>query len=279
MINFGTVRPGRTIYIPFETFAGSTGAPITLTGLATSDIKVYKNGSMTDRASASGYTLLDTDGIDIDGITGIHGFSIDLADNTTADFWTAGGQYFVVVSSVTVDGQTMSFIAATFHIGYPDALFNTTIATLASQTSFTLTTGPAEASALIGCVVIVHDIASAVQVCMGTISAYAVTTKTVTLAVDPGIFTMAVGDNVSIMPRTNLYSVGGTVAAAVDIDADLTEILDRLGYLLAREAGAVANAQTTAPAYAITRSGSTFTVTLAGCTSAGIRTAPTLNKT
>lgn len=79
--------------------------------------------------------------------------------------------------------------------------------------------------------------------------------------------------------EANMTTVNGASASGVDLDTDLTEILDRLGFLLARNAGAVADAQTAAPQYAITRSGDTFTVTLAGCTLAGVREAPTLTKT
>lgn len=105
-----------TLYIPFATYAGSTGASITLTGLAVTDIEIYKNGSTTQRSSDNGYTLLDTDGIDFDGITGIHGVSIDLSDNTDAGFYAVGSWYTVVVSSITVDSQTVNFIAAVFRI-------------------------------------------------------------------------------------------------------------------------------------------------------------------
>ena len=114
MINFGDVPIGAVLPIPFATYAGSTGASITLTGLATTDIEVYKGTSITQRASDAGYALIDTDGIDIDGITGIHGFSIDTGDNTDAGFYTSGSYYYVVVSAVTVDSQTVNFIAATF---------------------------------------------------------------------------------------------------------------------------------------------------------------------
>jgi hypothetical protein len=109
--------PASTVlYIPFATYAGSTGASITLTGLAVTDIEIYKNGSVTQRASDNGYTLLDTDGIDFDGTTGIHGISIDLADNSDSGFYAVGSWYFVVVSSVTVDSQTVNFIAGAFRI-------------------------------------------------------------------------------------------------------------------------------------------------------------------
>lgn len=199
MVDFGNVRPGRTIDVYFESFASSTGAPITITGLATSDILVYKNGGTTQRASASGFTLLDTDGIDFDSITGIHGFSVDLSDNTTASFWEAGARYHCVVSAITVDGQTMSFNAASWRIGYDDAIRNTTIATLSSQTSFTLTAGPTNDNAFKGCRVIVQSITGASVAC-GVISAYTGSTKTVTLAFDPGAYTMAAGDNISVFP-------------------------------------------------------------------------------
>lgn len=221
MINLGTIRPGRTIYLPFESFASSTGAPITLTGLAVGDIKIYKDGSTTERASTAGITLLDTDGIDFDGLTGIHGVSIDLSDNTTAGFYTAGSRYFVVIGDVTVDSQTMRFVWGAFHIGYEHAVLDTTIATLASQTSFTLATGSADNSSYVGSVVVVHDAASAVQLAMGVVSAYTGATKTVTLAADPAIFTMAAGDNVSILPRTSVYAIAGTAQTARDMGASV----------------------------------------------------------
>jgi hypothetical protein len=210
------VRPGSVLYIPFDSYAGSTGASAATTGLAVGDVKIFKNGSVTERSSTSGFTLLDTDGLDFDSITGLNGFSIDLSDNADAGFYVAGARYWVVISSVTIDGQTVNFTAATFNIGYVGAILDTTIASLSSQTSFTLTAGPAEANALIGSTVIVHDIASGVQIAQGVISAYAVTTKTVTLAFDPGIFTMAAGDNISVFPRTNVYAMNG--------QASLTEL-------------------------------------------------------
>lgn len=223
MINLGTVKPGSTIYIPFETFSSSTGAPITLTGLATSDILIYKDGGATARASTSGFTLLDTDGIDFAGITGIHGISINLADNTTADFYAAGSRYFVVISSVTVDSQTMSFLAGSFEIGYPQAILNTTIATLSSQTSFTLISGPAEDDALNGMWGVVHDAASAVQSAKFIVSDYTGSTKTVTLSAAP-TFTIAAKDNFSL--------IGPSPATQTTVDTavtDIATILTRLG--------------------------------------------------
>lgn len=217
--HFPNVRPGSTLYIPWYTSAGATGASITMTGLAVTDIEVYKNGSVTQRASDTGFALLDTDGTDFDGLTGIHGISIDLSSNATAGFFTAGGFYWVVISSVTIDAQTVNFVAATFTIGYADALINTTIATLTSQTSFTLTVGPAENNALVGCTCVIHDIASAVQIGIGRITAYTGSTLTVTLGAAV-TFTVAAGDNISIFAPANLTS-----AVIADINATVDTAL------------------------------------------------------
>ena len=115
MINFNDVPANSVLPIPFDSFAGSTGASITLTGLALADILVYKGTSMTQRASTAGFALMDTDGIDLDGITGIHGFSIDTSDNTDAGFYTAGSFYWVVISSV----------AATFRLSAAESIAGT----------------------------------------------------------------------------------------------------------------------------------------------------------
>lgn len=122
MINFGAVPAGSVLPILFATYAAATGASVTLTGLAVTDIEVYKGTSMTQRASDAGYVLLDTDGIDIDTVTGIHGFSIDTGDNTDASFYAVGSFFTVVVSAVTIDAQTVNFIAATFRIVAAEAI-------------------------------------------------------------------------------------------------------------------------------------------------------------
>jgi hypothetical protein len=258
MIDLGTVRPGTTIYIPFHTFdSNDPSASVTITGLAVTDIEVYKDGSTTQRGSDAGYSLLDTDGIDFDAITGIHGFSINLADNTTSGFWTAGSQYWVVVSAITVDAATISFVAATFRIGYPDAVINTTIAALSNQTSFTLTSGPAEDDALNGCIVLIHDIASAVQLGFAVVQDYTGASKTVTLVAGT-TFTAAAGDNISVFaprllptvlgrtldvssggeagvdwanvgsPTTAVNLSGTTVKTATDVETDTQDIQSRL---------------------------------------------------
>lgn len=217
MIDFGIVKPGTKLYIPFNTYdSNDPSASVTITGLATTDIEIYKDDSVVQRASDAGYALIDTDGIDIDGTTGIHEFSVDLANNTTAGFFAAGSRYKVVVASITVDAGTVNFIAAVFTIGYPDAVLNTSIATLASQTSFTLSEGPAEDDALNGMWCVIHDVASAVQLGQAIISDYVGSTKTVTLAAGT-TFTAAATDNVAVMGPSPLQpSIAGNTLAVTN---------------------------------------------------------------
>lgn len=80
-----------------------------------------------------------------------------------------------------------------------EILVRTTIATLASQTSFTLTAGSADNSAYVGAMAIITDVSTAAQKAVGLISAYTGATKTVTLKADPGIFTMAATDKITIL--------------------------------------------------------------------------------
>ncbi len=101
-------RVGDTVYCFFPAY-DSAGASVTITGLAVTDIEVYKNGSTTQRASDNGYALLDTDGVDFDGMTGIHGFSIDTSDNSDVGFYVNGAHLLIAVDAITIDGQTVRF--------------------------------------------------------------------------------------------------------------------------------------------------------------------------
>ncbi len=207
MIDLGKVKPGLTIRIPFGSYAAATGASSATTNYAAADVQIYKDGGTTQRASASGITATT----DFDTLTGINLVSIDLSDNTTADFYASGSEYVVVIADVTVDGQTVRFPIARFIIGIAGEIFATTIATLTTQTSFTLTSGPADDGALVGSSVYIHDAASSIQCCQGVVSAYTGSTKTVTLAFDPAIYTIAAKDNISFFPRMNAHSFGGPI--------------------------------------------------------------------
>lgn len=142
MIYLGPVPASTTIYIPFTTYGKTNGESVTCSGLAVTDIEIYKNGSITQRSSDAGIALLGTGatGIDFDGITGLHGFSIDLSDNTDASFYAVGSWYWVVVSAITVDSQTVTFLAAVFRIcaaetttGTPDATVAGIVAATANK--------------------------------------------------------------------------------------------------------------------------------------------------
>ena len=220
MQNLGIVKPGSKLRLNFDTFDGGTGAPITMTGFTTADIEIYKDDEfVTQRASDSGYALLD-DGIDVDGITGVHAYSVDLADNSTAGFYACGSHYSIRVGPVTIDGQTVNFWHVEFTIGQPDAVLNTTIASITDQDTFVITDGPAEADALNGCVVMIQDVASAVQFGFAVVTDYAVTTKTVQLLAGP-TYTLAATDSISFFPPVNNFWFGQ--AAQAGDGSNLTE--------------------------------------------------------
>jgi len=104
----------------------------------------------------------------------------------------------------------------------PDLLQSTTIATLASQTSFTLTAGSADDDAYNGAIAIITDSATSTQKAVGAVSDYTGSTKTITLSSDPAIFTMAVGDTIDIVASTGT----GATAAAIraEIDSNSTQL-------------------------------------------------------
>lgn len=107
-----------TIVVVFDTFNAS-GASVTISGspaLTVNDIKIYKKASTIERSSSSGITLIDTDGIDLDGRTGVHGFTIDLTDNTDVGFYATANDFYAVVQGLTVDGQSVSLVVAQWSI-------------------------------------------------------------------------------------------------------------------------------------------------------------------
>ena len=232
-LNLGMVRPGSTILVPFHTFTSDDpSASVAITGFALADIGIYKGSSMTERASTTGVVLLGEesppDGIDLDTAVGIHGFSIDLSSNATAGFYSAGAHYYVTVGPVTVDAATVNFVAATFSIGFPDAIINTTVASATSDTQFILTDGPAEADVLIGCPVLIQALASAggVGIQIGYCTDYIVTTKEVILAADPGGGTVTAADHIGIFMPSNVRAVGGTLQTAGDLAALIVALND-----------------------------------------------------
>lgn len=240
---YGDYNAGATVYIPFNTYTSDDpSASVTMTNFINTDVHIHKNLGLTQRNNASGVTV----DVDVDGIAGCHGVTIDTSDNTVANFFVSGADYQVRIEGVTVDGATLNPFIGSFSLdnrAVAGQMVATTIATLASQTSFTLTAGSADDNAYNGCMCIVQDLTTAVQKCVGLISDYTGSTKTVTLAEDPGVFTMAANDNIKIYASSalaNVRSVNNTLQTANDNGADINAILDDTAEIGAAGAGLTA---------------------------------------
>jgi len=101
------------VEIPFNTFTSNDpAASSTITELATTDIHIHKDGSVTQRTSAAGFTLT----LNMDGITGNHLLQIDLSDNTDVGFYAAGHEYTVRIEGTVVDAGTINAWIGAFSI-------------------------------------------------------------------------------------------------------------------------------------------------------------------
>lgn len=114
--DFGPVPLGSVLPCMFTSHDLATGANEAASGIAVTDIEIYKAGSTTQRSSDAGYVLLDTDGIDFDGHVGVNGISIDTGDNTDAGFFVAGSFYDVILGPITIDTRTVNVHLATFRL-------------------------------------------------------------------------------------------------------------------------------------------------------------------
>jgi hypothetical protein len=115
--NLTASSPGDTIYIPLN-FYNDSGASISIgSSLAVTDIELFKNGSVAQRATDSGYAVLGDTG-NYDNRIGFKGISVSLF-NTADDpsFYAVGSTYWVAIDSVTVDSRTVRFFPAVFEIG------------------------------------------------------------------------------------------------------------------------------------------------------------------
>lgn len=106
-------------------------------------------------------------------------------------------------------------------------LADTTIATLATQTSFTLTAGSADNDAYNNCTIVVEDVSTAVQKAVGMVLDYVGSSKTVTLK-EALAFTIATTDKVYILAENSLKSTVVNrqldVTATGEAEADITAI-------------------------------------------------------
>lgn len=104
----------------------STGAPVApLTAFENADVRIYKNGSGTEKTSQNGVTMTSP----FDSITGLHCLTIDTSNDTgDAAFWVAGNLYTLVLvpDSETVDSITVTKVIGQFGIELYGALKPTT---------------------------------------------------------------------------------------------------------------------------------------------------------
>lgn len=100
----GDFAAGASVHFTWDTNNGA-GASVTRTVNGT--VSVYKNNGTTQ--STSGIT--DTE--DFDGLTGVHACTIDLSSDGT---FYAAGNFSVVLSAATIDGQTVNATLAHFSI-------------------------------------------------------------------------------------------------------------------------------------------------------------------
>jgi hypothetical protein len=214
----------RAIPFYFNTFdSNDPSASVTMTNFINTDVHIHKDDGLTQRNNAAGITV----DVDVDGIAGCHLIKIDTSDNTVADFFVPGADYGVRIEGVTVDAATLNPFVGHFSLEnrhVAGSMVKTTIATLASQTSFTLTAGSADDDAYNNCIAIITDIASAVQKAVGRISDYTGATKTVTLAADPGIFTMAAKDRIHIIATAALANVDSWIGTAVTLGSGAPDV-------------------------------------------------------
>ncbi len=238
MEHYGQVDASSTVYLFFTTHAASGAAVAPSTAFEVADIKLYKNGSATERSSNAGWTITSP----FDSIVGLHLLAIDLSDNTDAGFYAAGSRYTAVLSpDETVDGLAVVRVIADFSIGPVSA--NTTqfagtaitsaagipevkVASIAAN-AITATAIAADAitDAKVASDVTIASVTGAVGSVTGAVGSVTGAVGSVTGAV--GSVTGNVGGNVVGTVASVVGNVGGnvtgTVASVVNLSAAQSE--------------------------------------------------------
>jgi hypothetical protein len=151
----------------------------------------------------------------------------DLVDDLETRLTSARGGYLDILNDGTNGNAAIRTAVDGVSAGTsPNLLQTTAIATLSTQTSFTLTAGSADNDAYNDQLAVIVDQSTATQKASIAISDYVGSTKTVTLAATP-IFTIAAGDTIHIIaapPATvsgtvdaNLVQMGGNTQSATDL--------------------------------------------------------------
>jgi hypothetical protein len=194
--------------------AGKTGLAFDTSGIAFSTITdneavpvVYSSGASTLEAQAAvgayvAPTATKARFVAVDGTNNPGVYQLSLAD---ARFAVAGARELNITSLAMADAEQtdikvlLTGINNMVNGNSGMVVNNTTIATRASQTSFTLTAGSADDDAYNGCILITRDQTTPGQISIGVVLDYTGASKTVTLVGNPG-FTSATGDYVTILP-------------------------------------------------------------------------------
>ena len=136
-----------------------------------------------------------------DHLSDLGGMSTGMKAEITAQAWDATASSHVSAGST---GKILSDLEAE-HTD-DTLLVQTTIATSASNTSFTLTAGSTVDDTYIGCTIIIRDTSDSNSKAVGVISDYVGSSKTVTLAYDPGVFSYFPTDTITIIAAPDKVS-------------------------------------------------------------------------
>lgn len=139
MDNLGFKAVGSTVRVPFTTHAAAGGNVAPSSAFEAADVRIYKDGSATQRSSAAGITMTSP----FDTLTGAHRIDIDLADDTDAGFYADGSVYEVwLCPDETIDGQTITArVLACFTIGIQSVHLVTTAIGAITRNAFGSDTG------------------------------------------------------------------------------------------------------------------------------------------
>jgi hypothetical protein len=114
--SYNTATSRTVVRFSFTTHAQTGAAVAPSSAFENADLRIYKDGSATQRSSAVGITMTSP----FDSVTGLHHVDIDLTDNTDAGFYAAGSFYEVhLVPDETVDSLAVVRVLAYFEIGPP----------------------------------------------------------------------------------------------------------------------------------------------------------------
>ena len=228
MIHLGDFTWGQTVRGMFPTRL-TTGARGNFSNaLETSDMRVYKNGSATQRSSESGYTLTSNT---FDSLDGIVSWAVDLSDNTDAGFYTPGEYCVVLYPDETLDSLSVATVMATFSILRPSLLMPV-IGLAQGGTSTTVqlpTTASSTDGAYAGAAVYVRHATGEVEIFPQAATAYVGSTRTLTIdgtfATTPDTTSYAAPllgpvAGTSVLPDVNVAQINDTTVQGAGTSGD-----------------------------------------------------------